>query len=84
MVAFRTPLAPEARWQRIAVASGALLAVLISYNVWKQPAELRQIAILPAVGWMTILSGPDAPARWLVGLAVVVTAATLALRIVAI
>ena len=84
VVALRTRLSASEAWLKAAVAAGALLAVLISYNVWKQPAELRQIAILPALAWITVLSTPTPPPRWLTTLGIVATCATAALRIVAI
>jgi hypothetical protein len=84
VTALRSRSRPDDRWQRIAVVGGVLLAVLISYNVWKQPAELRQISILPAVAWMTIMCADVRPPRSLVAFAVLVTGATVALRVVAV
>jgi hypothetical protein len=84
VAALRTTLPAEQAWHRWAVGVACLLPVLLSYNVWKGPAELRQFVILPVVAWVVLVEGPAGPRRWLTGLAVVVTCATMALRVVAI
>jgi hypothetical protein len=84
VAAFRTPLPAERAWQRLGVGAGLLLPILLSYNVWKGPAELRQFVIVPALAWFVLIEGPTGPRRSLVGLAVLVTCATMALRVVAV
>lgn len=80
----RRGLPEEERWLSTALALGSLVAVCLSYNVWKGPAELRQVVLVPVLGWLVLFGARVRPERLLVITSVAVCLATVGLRSLAV
>jgi hypothetical protein len=52
---------PGDRWLLCALAIGALFAASLSREVWVGPAELRQVVLVPTLGWLAVLAARKAP-----------------------
>ena len=69
VVALTTKISPaDRRWERVAVALMALLAVSLGRVVYENPADLRTIADVAVMSWAVVLAG--ASKRVLTGLGV--------------
>lgn len=75
---------PDDRWLLCALAVGALFAASLSREVWVGPAELRQVVLVPTLGWLAILAAREAPPAALTAATAVVWVAVAGLRMAAI
>lgn len=75
---------PDDRWLPCALAVGALFAASLSREVWVGPAELRQVVLVPTLGWLAILAAREAPPVALTAATAVVWVAVAGLRLAAI
>jgi hypothetical protein len=75
---------PEDRWLLCALAVGALFAASLSREVWVGPAELRQVVLVPTLGWLAVLAARKAPPVALTAATAVVWVAVVGLRMAAI
>ncbi|MEI7547158.1 MAG: hypothetical protein WCK21_03750 [Actinomycetota bacterium] len=57
IVVFRThrDLTDDDRWLAGALTIGLLLSVCLSYNVWKGPADLRQMTLVPTLAGVALI-----------------------------
>ena len=72
------------RWLTWALIGSVLLAVSLSENVWKGPAELRTIVIVPTLAWLVVIGARRRVPVALTTVAVVLGVLTAGLRVFAI